>query len=119
MERRLGGRRPVRPDSPHVALRHPAFRGYADHMASPGFGQALDSLVEWAAARRTAVMCAESLWWRCHRRLLADAAVLLRSVDVRHLLHDGRLVPHSVTDGARVADSHLVYDIGGERPLPL
>ena len=118
-ERRLGGRRPVRPDSPHVALRHPAFRGYADHMASPAFGQALDSLVEWAAARRTAVMCAESLWWRCHRRLLADAAVLLRSVDVRHLLHDGRLVPHSVTEGARVDDGHLVYDIGGERPLPL
>jgi uncharacterized protein (DUF488 family) len=120
-ERRLGGRRPVRPDSPHVALRNPAFRGYADHMSAPGsgFAAALDELVGWAASQRTAVMCAESLWWRCHRRLLADAAVLLRGVDVRHLLHDGRLVAHTVTEGARLADGHLVYDIGGERPLPL
>jgi uncharacterized protein (DUF488 family) len=118
-ERRLGGRRLVRPDSPHVALRHPGFRGYADHMSDPDFTLALDELVGWAASQRTAVMCAETLWWRCHRRLLADAAVLLRGVDVRHLLHDGRVVPHDVTDGARLADGHLVYDIGGERPLPL
>jgi uncharacterized protein (DUF488 family) len=118
-ERRLGGRRPVRPDSPHVALRHPSFRGYADHMDGPDFGAALDEVVAWAAARRTAVMCSESVWWRCHRRLLADAAVLTRGVDVVHLLHDGRLVPHAVTDGVRVDGDHLVYDIGGERPLPL
>jgi uncharacterized protein (DUF488 family) len=118
-ERRLGGRRPVRPDSPQVALRNPAFRGYADHMSGPDFALALDELVGWAAAQRTAVMCAESLWWRCHRRLLADAAVLLRGVDVQHLLHDGRVVPHTVTEGARVSDTHVVYDIGGERPLPL
>jgi uncharacterized protein (DUF488 family) len=118
-ERRLGGRRQVRPDSPHVALRNPAFRGYADHMSDLGFTAALDAVVAWAASQRTAVMCAESLWWRCHRRLLADAAVLLRGVDVQHLLHDGSLTPHSVTDGARLAHGHIVYDIGGERPLPL
>jgi uncharacterized protein (DUF488 family) len=114
-----GTLRQVRPDSPHVALRNPAFRGYADHMSGPDFAAALDDVVGWAATRRTAVMCAESLWWRCHRRLLADAAELLRAVDVQHLLHDGRLAPHSVTEGARLADGHIVYDIGGERPLPL
>jgi uncharacterized protein (DUF488 family) len=118
-ERGLGGRRPVRPDSPHVALRNPSFRGYADHMSDPDFAAALDAVVGWAASQRTAVMCAETLWWRCHRRLLADVAVLLRGVDVHHLLHDGRLTPHSVTEGARLADGHIVYDIGGERPLPL
>lgn len=118
-EPRLGGRRSTRPDSPHVALQNPAFRGYADHMESADFAEALDAVVADAARRRTAVMCAESVWWRCHRRLLADAAVLTRGVEIRHLMHDGRLRPHAVTDGARPADAHVVYDIGGERPLPL
>jgi uncharacterized protein (DUF488 family) len=118
-ERRLGGRRQARSDSPHVALRNPAFRGYADHMSGDAFAAGLDALVRWAAERRTTVMCAESLWWRCHRRLLADAAVLTRGVAVEHLLPDGRLEPHRVTDGARLADGRVVYDIGGERPLPL
>jgi uncharacterized protein (DUF488 family) len=118
-EPRLGGRRSTRADSPHVALQTPAFRGYADHMESTGFVQALDAVVAEASRRRTAVMCAESLWWRCHRRLLADAAVLTRGIEVRHLMHDGRLTQHPVTGGARLADGHVVYDIGGERPLPL
>jgi uncharacterized protein (DUF488 family) len=118
-ERRLGGRRRARADSPHVALRDPSFRGYADHMETLAFGEALDAVLAAAAGRRTAVMCAESLWWRCHRRLLADAAALTRGVDVRHLLHDGRTQPHAVTDGARLADGHVVYDVGVERPLPL
>jgi uncharacterized protein (DUF488 family) len=118
-ERRLGGRRPVRPGSAHVALRNPAFRGYADHMEGAEFAAALDELVAWAAAQRTAVMCAESLWWRCHRRLLADAAVLRWGVAVQHLLHDGSLAPHALTEAARLADGRVVYDIGGERPLPL
>jgi uncharacterized protein (DUF488 family) len=75
--------------------------------------------VELAARRRTVAMCAESLWWRCHRRLLADAAVLTKQVEVCHLLHDGRVVPHEITEGARVADDGtLVYDLGGDQPLP-
>jgi uncharacterized protein (DUF488 family) len=74
-----------------------------------------------AARRRTAVMCAESLWWRCHRRLLADAAVLVRGASVRHLMHDGRGVAHTVTDGARLdrGCGCVVYDVGGDVPLPL
>lgn len=119
-ERRLGGRRRTRPDSPHVALRDPSFRGYADHMETAAFGEALDAVLDARlGGGRTAVMCAESLWWRCHRRLLADAAVLTRGAEVLHLLHDGRIAPHAVTDGARLAGRHVVYDVGVERPLPL
>jgi uncharacterized protein (DUF488 family) len=109
----LGGRRKVVPGSPNVALRHEGFRAYADHMATPAFAAALDRLlaeVADPAGARTAVMCAESVWWRCHRRLLADAAVLLRQVPVLHLVHDGRLAPHAPTPAARVDGDRLVYD---------
>ena len=117
-EPRLGGRRRPRPDSPHGGLRVPAFRGYADHMETPEFQDAVDDLLAEAGARRTTVMCAESVWWRCHRRLVADAVVLLRGAAVKHLFHDGRLEPHRPTPEARVDGLRVVYD-GGERELPL
>jgi uncharacterized protein (DUF488 family) len=113
----LGGRRTPRPDSPHAALQVPAFRGYADHMETEEFGNALDRVLAEASARPTAVMCAESLWWRCHRRLVADAAVLLRRERVVHLMHDGRVTEHSPLAEARVEGAHLVYD-GGDQRLP-
>jgi uncharacterized protein (DUF488 family) len=118
-ERRLGGRRRVRPDSVNVALRNEAFRGYADHMDSAEFRTALADVLGLAATRRTAVMCSESVWWRCHRRLLADTAVLVEGAAVDHVMHDGRMVPHPVTEGARRAGDHVVYDVGGDVPLPL
>lgn len=118
-EPRLGGRRPVRADSINIALRNEAFRGYADYMASDDFRAGLDDVLASAGRVTTAVMCAESLWWLCHRRLLADAAVLVRGVTVRHLMHDGRIVDHPVTNGARRAGDHVVYDVGGDIPLPL
>lgn len=118
-ERRLGGRRRVRPDSVNVVLRNDSFRGYADHMASDEFGAALADLLELAAGQRTAVMCSESVWWRCHRRLLSDALVLAHAASVVHLMHDGRQVTHPVTEGARLDGDHVVYDIGATPPLPL
>lgn len=118
-EPRLGGRRRGRADSPHVALRNDAFRAYADHMAEPEFRAGLTGVLADAAARPTAVMCSESLWWRCHRRLLADAATLLHGTTVVHLLHDGRTTPHVLTDGVRRAGDRVVYDVGGDVPLPL
>lgn len=118
-ERRLGGRRPVRADSVNVVLRNEAFRGYADHMASGEFRTALGEVMAEASARRTAVMCSESLWWRCHRRLLSDAATLLGGASVAHLMHDGRTVPHPLTDGVRRDGDQVVYDVGGDLPLPL
>jgi uncharacterized protein (DUF488 family) len=117
-EPRLGGRRRARPDSPHRALRVAAFRGYADHMETDEFRDAIDDLLVEGGTRPVAVMCAESVWWRCHRRLLADAAVLLRGTSVEHLFHDGRIDPHRPTPEARVDGRRLVYD-GGEPGLPL
>lgn len=112
----LGGRRSAAEDSPHVALRNAGFRGYADHMDTEEFRAALDELLAEAARQRTAVMCAESLWWRCHRRLLADAAVLLRGAEVIHLHLDGSTQPHPATAEARVVDDALVYDAGETEP---
>jgi uncharacterized protein (DUF488 family) len=111
----LGGRRTARPDSPHVALRVPAFRGYADHMESDEFGAALDGVLAEASKRSTAVMCAESVWWKCHRRLVADAAVLLRRERVLHLMHDGRVSEHAPMPAARVEGARLVYDLADQR----
>lgn len=116
-EPRLGGFRRARPDSEHVALRHPSFRGYADHMSSSEFVSALHEAASLAREEPTTVMCAEALWWRCHRRLIADAAVLSLGVPVLHLGHDGREAPHRLTEGVRVLDGRLVYD-GGQQPLP-
>ena len=62
-------------------------------------------------------MCSESVWWRCHRRLLADHLVLVRGVEVVHLMHDGRVSPHRITEGVRLAGSHLVYDLDSNPPL--
>ena len=113
-EKDLGGRRRPVVASANTALRHPAFRGYADYMATGSFAAGLARLLDDAAARPTAAMCAETLWWRCHRRLVADAAVLLEGAAVCHLGHDGRLAAHRVTEGARMVERdgtvRLVYD---------
>jgi uncharacterized protein (DUF488 family) len=111
--RDLGGFRRAPPDSPDVVWREPMFRGYAAWMREEPFRVALGRVLDQAAARRTAVMCSEAVWWRCHRRLLADAVVVLHRVPVQHLMHDGRLVPHAPSDGVRVrSDGRLVYDAG-------
>jgi uncharacterized protein (DUF488 family) len=107
----LGGFRRPHADSLNLALRHPAFRGYADYMQTPEFLRALDTLLERAQHEEVAVMCSESLWWRCHRRLIADAASLLHGVNVEHIMHAGPRQPHVVTPEARVSPSGtLIYD---------
>jgi len=113
-EPRLGGFRRARPGSRNVALVNPSFRGYADHMEEEDFTQSLGELIALAWDRRTTVMCSEAVWWRCHRRLIADAATLLCGARVRHLAHDGRLSDHRPTDGVRIVGSHLRYDAGQE-----
>ena len=113
----LGGRRKPRPATPHTALTVPMFRGYADHMETKEFATALDAVLDEAGSRVTTVMCAESVWWRCHRRLVADAAVLLRREPVLHLMHDGKLREHRPIPEARVDGARLVYD-GGVQQLP-
>jgi uncharacterized protein (DUF488 family) len=114
-EERLGGRRAVPPGSPDTALRNAAFRGYAAHMRSPEFLAAVEVLLREAAERGVAVMCSESVWWRCHRRLVADHAALVRGVAVAHLMHDGRTTAHPPTDGVRLRpDGLLGYDAGAD-----
>ena len=95
-EPELGGFRKPAPDSVNHVLRHPAFRGYADYMRTPPFWTALDRLLAEAATAEAA-MCSETLWWRCHRRLLSDAAVLVRGAEVLHLDHRGGQEPHRPT----------------------
>jgi uncharacterized protein (DUF488 family) len=95
-----------------VALRNDAFRAYADHMQTPEFLAGIEELLTLAESGPTAVMCSETVWWRCHRRLLADHLVLVRGLDVMHLMHDRRLTPHAPTAGVRLADDGLVYDVG-------
>jgi uncharacterized protein (DUF488 family) len=100
--------------SPHVALRNDGFRGYADHMETDEFAAGLDHLTDIAGRQAVAIMCAESVWWRCHRRLTSDALVLVRGVPVQHLLHDGRVAEHRPSSEARVDGDRrrLVYDVG-------
>jgi uncharacterized protein (DUF488 family) len=118
-EKRLGGWRKPRPDTPDTALRNRAFGGYAAHMRSPEFLSAIDDLLIEAAGERTAVMCAESVWWRCHRKMIADFLVLAREVQVLHLMHDGTLQRHLPSPEARLVPERrlLVYD-AGQPPLP-
>ena len=113
--RDLGGRRRPVPDSKHVALRNLSFRAYADYMETADFRAGVDELL---SAGQRAVMCSETVWWRCHRRLLADYLVLVRGVEVLHLMHDGHVTPHPPTDGVRVDDTLLIYDVGVTPPLP-
>lgn len=97
----LGGRRAVRPGSPHTAWRMEAFQGYADHMETPEFAAALGRLIERAARETTAILCAEAVPWRCHRRLISDA-LLARGVPVLHILGPGRADPHELDPNALV-----------------
>jgi len=116
-DKRLGGFRRPAPDSPDVAWREAAFRGYAGHMRQPDFLAAMAEVLAQAATGHLVVMCSESLWWRCHRRLIADFAQIARGVPVRHLMHDGRLAEHRPSPGVRLRpDGLLVYD-GGQEPL--
>jgi uncharacterized protein (DUF488 family) len=116
--RELGGRRRSVGESKNVALRNDAFRAYADYMSTPDFHEGVDRLLDLAVNDPTTVMCSESVWWRCHRRLVSDYLVLVCCIDVVHLMHDGRLTPHAPTAGVRVAnDSELVYDVGVTPPL--
>jgi len=104
----LGGLRKPRADSTNTAWRHEGFRGYADYMESSTFEQAVDDLLVWADAAPTAVMCAEAVWWQCHRRLLADA-LLARGRDVRHIMTPDSAPPHELTEFARIEGARVRY----------
>lgn len=104
----LGGRRKVQPGSANGGWRNESFQGYADHLASAEFADGLDRVLELAARRRTALMCAEALWWRCHRALISDV-LKLRGIEVVHILDEAKATPHEFTSPARVEDGQLTY----------
>src|SRR5574340_671706 len=111
---RLCGRRPVRPDSPNDGWRNASFRGYADYLASAEFAEGLYELLALAGERRTAMMCAEAVWWRCHRALIADV-LRLRGIEVIHILDATHSTVHPYTSPARIVEGRLTYPLGLEQ----
>jgi uncharacterized protein (DUF488 family) len=106
----LGGLRKPRRDSKNSAWRNEGFRGYADYMESKDFEASVDDLIAWAdrAGSRTAIMCAEAVWWRCHRQLIADA-LIARIVTVQHIQTAASAPQHKLTEFARIEGIRVGY----------
>jgi len=104
----LGGRRRPRPDSHNTAWRNEQFRGYADHMETEEFKNGVRGLLELAASKRVAVMCAEAVWWRCHRSLIADY-LKAEGHEVIHILDEKKTEEHPFTSAARIVNGKLSY----------
>lgn len=105
---RLGGRRKVQPGSPNTAWRNASFQGYADYIATTEFAEGLAELLALAANQRTAMMCAEAVWWRCHRSIIADV-LKLRGIEVIHIIDATHTTVHPYTSPARIVDGRLSY----------
>ena len=106
----LGGKRKSRPDSRNTAWRNASFRGYADYMETEQFRKGIERLLEVAVeAGPTAIMCAEAVWWRCHRSLIADY-LKARGVEVLHVLGTNKVEPHPYTSAARIVNGELSYE---------
>ena len=108
----LGGKRKSKPDSRNTAWRNASFRGYADYMETEQFQKGIERLLDVAAeAGPTAIMCAEAVWWRCHRSLIADY-LKARGVEVLHVLGANKVEPHPYTSAARIVNGELSYAAG-------
>jgi uncharacterized protein (DUF488 family) len=107
-EPRLGGRRTPRADSHNTAWKNASFRAYADHMESEEFKLGVKDLLELAKSARVTVMCAESLWWRCHRSLIADY-LKAGGQTVMHILDKTKTEEHPYTPAARIVEGQLTY----------
>jgi uncharacterized protein (DUF488 family) len=116
---KLGGRRRPRPDSRNTAWRNEAFRGYADYMESEAFGEGIKSLIDVARNKRVAIMCAEAVWWRCHRSLIADY-LKAHGHEVLHIQSATKVEEHPFTSAARIVNGKLTYQAAAvEAELPL
>jgi len=107
-ERRLGGWRKAPPGSPDTALRNRSFAGYAAHMRTPEFLDAIGDLLDGARDRTTTVFCSESVWWRCHRRIISDY-LLAAGESVFHILGAGHIEPAKMNEGARAEGERVTY----------
>lgn len=108
----LGGRRRTSPSSPNTVWRNTSFRGYADYMSTPDFTEGLEELLKVATGSRVSLMCAEAVWWRCHRSMISDA-LCVRDIKVLHIMADKHAVVHPMTAPARVDDGKLTYGPAG------
>jgi uncharacterized protein (DUF488 family) len=104
----LGGRRKPRSDSPNTAWRNESFRGYADYMETRQFHDGAKRLLDRADAGPTAIMCAEAVWWRCHRSLISDY-LKAANIEVMHILDANKVEPHPYTSAARIVNGKLSY----------
>lgn len=105
----LGGRRKSQPDSRNTAWHNASFRGYADYMETEEFRKGAERLLDLASeAGLTAIMCAEAVWWRCHRSLISDY-LKVRGIEVIHILDAGKSEPHRYTAAARIVNGELSY----------
>jgi uncharacterized protein (DUF488 family) len=104
----LGGRRRARPDSPNTIWRNESFRGYADYMMTESFQLGIQRLLELVERKRTAIMCAEALWWQCHRSLISDF-LKIHGCTVHHILSATKTEEHPFTSAARIVDGKLSY----------
>jgi uncharacterized protein (DUF488 family) len=109
----LGGRRRSRSDSRNTVWRNESFRGYADYMETDEFRSGIESLLETAGRKSTAIMCSEAVWWRCHRALIADF-LKVRGVVVEHILSRDKSSTHPYTSAARVTGGSLSYVADGD-----
>ena len=107
----LGGRRRAAKDTVNTAWRNASFRGYADHMQTGEFAEALDELIDLSCERVTVIMCAEAVPWRCHRSLVADALVV-RGIEVRDIISATSVRPHTLRDWAHVEGTTITYPGG-------
>ncbi len=115
----LGGLRHPRKDSVNTGWRNASFRGYADYMQTPEFGENLNDLIQVASKAPTAIMCAEAVPWRCHRSLIADA-LLARGIPVLEILSITKIQPHAMTPFAKVVGQQVTYpDDAKSEDLPL
>lgn len=112
----LGGRRRAPPGPSTSAWRNTSFRGYAEHLKTDEFARGLQRLLRLAAEHRTAMMCAEVLWWRCHRSMVSDV-LKLRGIEVLHIQDEKRLTRHPYTSPARLEDGELTYSEGAGKAL--
>lgn len=116
-EENLGGRRhiPAGEPQPDSWWRVEAFRAYAAYTRTSAFGEGIRSLRDIAQQQPTSIMCSETVWWRCHRRLIADVLTLKYDVDVRHLMPSGKVTEHPLADGARLRENGTIF---WDRPDP-
>ena len=106
--KKLGGRRKARPDSPHTVWRNDAFRGYADYMDTDDFKKGINELLQLVAKTRSAIMCSEAVWWRCHRSMISDHLKSI-GVTVTHIMAPGKAEKHPYTAAAKIVSGKLVY----------